>query len=78
MEWISVKDKKPLFGIKYRYIFLNGKGEVTMGYAYDPEEGWDTGAEKTIWISDLDRQTNEIASHWMPLPLPPEIENGMD
>jgi len=76
MEWISVKNRRPLFGIQHRYLFLNGKKEVTLGYAYaDDENGlgvWDTGSEASIWINDFDRQTNEIVTHWMPLPAPPK------
>ncbi len=71
MEWINVKEGMPLFGIAHRYLFVNGKGEVTFGYAYDPAEGWDTGHDHSIWISDMDRVTNEVATHWMPLPEPP-------
>ena len=76
MKWIKVKDQEPLLGCRYRYLFINGKGEVTYGYAYsDDEVGggvWDTGSENSIWINDMDRQTNEIATHWMPLPEPPK------
>lgn len=70
MEWISVKDRLPQLGIQYRYLFTNGKGEVTFGYAYDPKEGCDTGNSHSIWINDHDRCTNEVATHWMPLPEP--------
>ena len=68
MEWISIKDKLPKLGIKYRYLFFNGKKDVTFGYAYDwpPEDEW------RIWINDMDNETNEIATHWMPLPKPPK------
>jgi len=24
-----------------------------------------------IWINDMNRESNEIATHWMPLPNPP-------
>lgn len=72
MEWVSVKETLPEFGIKHRYLFINGKTEVTYGYAYDPKEGWDTGYVDTICIADMDRVTNEVATHWMPLPEPPK------
>lgn len=79
MEWIKVKDKKPQLGIRHRYLFVNGKGEVTYGYAYrDDEEGsgsWETGNDTSIWINDMDRETNEIATHWMQLP---EAPNDLD
>lgn len=55
-------------------LFINGKREVTYGYAYPIEEGWDTGSDGSIWINDFDRQTNEVATHWMPLPDSPKIE----
>ncbi len=77
MDWVNVEDKLPKFGVKYRYLFVNGKKEVTLGWAYDPLEGWDSGHKHLIWISDCDRQTNEVATHWMPLPNPPE-QNGLD
>lgn len=70
--WISVKDRLPKFGVSNCYLFFNGKKEVTYGYAYPIEEGWDTGNEGSIWISDMDRQTNEVATHWMELPQPPQ------
>lgn len=76
MEWIKVKDQKPKLGIKYRYLFLNGKGEVTYGYAYSDNEcgsgKWDTGNDYSIWINDIDRETNEVATHWMNLPNYPQ------
>lgn len=75
MEWIKVKDRLPKCGIGYRYLFVNGKGEVTFGYAYDPAEGWDTGNDASIWIADHDRVTNEVATHWMPLPEAPSDQD---
>lgn len=66
MKWINVKDRLPDFGCKYRYLFVNGKNEVTYGYAENIED------EERIWIHDLDRDTLEIGLYWMPLPLPPE------
>lgn len=72
MEWISIKDIKPPSGIKNKALFVNGKKEVTYGYAYPLEEGWDTGNESSVWINDFDRETNEVATHWMPLPEPPK------
>lgn len=79
MKWISVKDKLPEFGIKHRYLFINGKGKVTYGYAYPTEEWvhgiWKTYSAPSIWINDMDRETNEIATHWMPLPKPPPDES---
>jgi|HubBroStandDraft_2_1064218.scaffolds.fasta_scaffold190612_2 hypothetical protein len=79
MEWISVKDRKPKLGIQNRYLFVNGKGEVTFGYAYSDEDAgtgkWLTDNENSIWINDMDRETNETATHWMELPKAPD---GMD
>jgi len=72
MEWIKCSDKLPEFGISTRYLFLNGKKEVTLGYAYPISEGWDTGNSNSIWINDMDRQTNEVATHWMDLPQVPK------
>lgn len=68
MEWISVKDEKPKIGQQFRYLFMNGKNEITYGYAFDIED------EERVWINDMDRETNEIATHWMSLPLPPKDE----
>lgn len=51
---------------------------VTFVYAYgDDESGigtWETGREESIWINDMDRETNEVATHWMPLPSPPVFD----
>jgi len=65
MKWISVKDQKPDTLHQTRYLFVNGKKEVTYGYVFDIED------EERVWINDMDRETNEIATHWMPLPTPP-------
>lgn len=65
-EWISVKDKKPDLYHETRYLFVNGKREVTYGYAFDIED------DERVWINDMNRETNEIATHWMPLPRPPK------
>lgn len=70
MTWISVKDKKPKLGIRYRYLFVNGKKDVTFGYAYD----WDLENDEYLWINDMDNETNEIARYWMTLP---ELPNEM-
>ena len=67
MEWINVKDKKPNLGINHKYLFFNGKKEVTYGYAYE----WNIENENYVWINDMDRETNEIATHYMELPHPP-------
>ena len=69
-DWISVKDQRPELGVKYRYLFINGKKEVTYGYAWD----WEKESDEYVWINDMDRQTNEIASDWQPLPKPNEKE----
>ncbi len=70
--WIKVSDRLPPFGINTRLLFVNGKNEVTYGYAYPIEDGWDTGSKDTIWINDMDRETNEVATYWMTLPALPE------
>jgi hypothetical protein len=68
MKWIKCEDQTPKLGIKYRYLFINGKGDVTYGYAYD----WEKESDRYVCINDMDRETNEIATHWMPLPEKPE------
>lgn len=73
--WISVKERLPELGIRHTYLFVNGKGNVTYGYAYDNKDGSDLYASEdkhSIWINDMDSETNEVATHWMPLPKPPE------
>jgi len=69
-EWISILEKLPK--ANNRYLFLNGKREVTFGYMYPLEEGWDTGIEGRVWINDFESGTNEIASHYMELPEAPK------
>jgi hypothetical protein len=66
-EWIKVKDKKPQLGRNHLYLFVNGKRDVTFGYAFDFED------ENRVWINDMERETNEIATHWMELPALPEL-----
>jgi Protein of unknown function (DUF551) len=63
MPWTKVSDKMPELGIAHRYLFVNGKGEVTFGYGYD----WDNDGTY-VWIHDIDRDTNETATHWMYIP----------
>ena len=65
-EWINCKKEHPKIGIRHKYLFVNGKREVTYGYCFDID---DAGF---VWICDEDRQTNEIASHFMNLPEPPK------
>lgn len=67
MEWIKCIDRMPELGIQHKYIFLNGKKEVTYGYAYE----WEKESNRYVLINDMDRETNEIATAWMPLPNPP-------
>lgn len=63
MKWISVKDQKP--PLNKLLVFFNGKREITLGTCFDIED------EYRAWISDDVRVTNEIATHWIPLPEPP-------
>lgn len=44
------------------------------GYAYD----WELENENYVWINDMDRETNEIATQWMPLPEPPKESNCLE
>jgi hypothetical protein len=67
MKWIKVEDRFPELGIQHRYLFINGKGEVTFGYAHD----WEKESDRYVWINDIDRQSNEVATYWMPLPEKP-------
>lgn len=67
MKWISVVDKFP--PQKQNLLFINGKKEITIGSCFDYED------ERRVWILDELRVTNEIATHWMPLP---ELPNEMD
>lgn len=67
-KWVSIKDLKPKLGPLHNYLFFNGKKEITYGYAHD----WEFEDERYIWINDMDSETNEIATHWMPLPEPPK------
>ncbi len=71
MEWVKCSERQPPLGIKYRLLFVNGKGEVTFGYAY---EDWPKEENGSIWINDMDSETNEVAIFWMPLPEPPRSE----
>lgn len=64
-DWTSIKDKLPSIGNNHKYLFFNGKKEVTYGYAFGIED------ERRIWINDMGRETNEVATHWMELPKPP-------
>ncbi len=68
MEWVKCSDESPPLGIKNKLLFINGKNEVTYGYAYD----WEKESDRYVWINDMDRETNEIATAWMPLPNPPK------
>lgn len=64
MEWISVKNKRP--PVHCLLFLFNGKKEVTYGSVYD----WEIESDEYVWINDMDRETNETATHWMPMILP--------
>ena len=67
MTWIKVKNQLP--PKQKLLLFINGKKEITLGSCFDYED------ERRVWIMDELRVTNEIATHWMPLP---ELPNDMD
>lgn len=66
MQWIKCSDRLPLTGVNHCNLFVNGKHEVTFGYAFDID------SEGTVWINDMERATNEVAIYWMPLPEAPK------
>lgn len=72
-EWICVKNQLP--PINSEIILYNGKKEVVFGI-YKPEsppvENWAT--DDSIWIYDNCNVNIGTATHWMPLPLPPQDE----
>lgn len=65
MEWIKCSERLPEIS-QNRKLFVNGKGEVTFGYVFDID------SQGTVWIVDLDRESNEVAKYWMPLPESPK------
>lgn len=71
-EWIKITNGIPLFGPTNCCLFFTGKKEVTYGYAYDPKEGFSTEGDTIVWIHDMGRDTNEVATHWMSLPGAPK------
>lgn len=68
--WISVKDLLP--PIREVVLFFNGKREVRYGF-FNPEaapvNNWAT--DNSIWVDDLSYDEIGTATHWMPLPAPP-------
>lgn len=70
-DWISVEDRLP--PINECLLFFNGKKEVRFGF-FRPEpfpvDNW--ASENAIWMNDLSYSEIGVATHWMPLPNPPE------
>lgn len=60
MNWISVKDRLPNF--EQTVLAYSGE-ELGIGFAYLDGDG--------KWYGDCGDVT-----HWMPLPAPPEVEDG--
>lgn len=68
MKWISVEDQKPSITEEYIVFAVNGTATiVTCIEFYDGV--FQTEEDGAIW--------NEMVTHWMPLPEPPnELNKG--
>ena len=74
-EWISVKDRLP--PLRENVLFYNGKREIRFGFFSPdppPVDNWAT--ESSIWVNDLSYDEIGTATHWMPLPAPPECKEN--
>lgn len=69
MEWISVKDKLP--EKEKNVLYCDIETEIYLGMLID-------GMDKEIYWSHYDYLEDHDITHWMPLPNPPEKQNGMD
>ncbi len=70
-EWISVKDRLPEYNKKF--LFINGKNEVSVGQMMPYQDGMDIWAsENGIYFNDSILCEWAVCKFWMPLPLPPK------
>ena len=65
-DWIPVSERLPEDG--GIFLVCTGSGAVLL-QTYNTDKGWSAfGKDPVYW--------NNINTHWMPLPEPPENENG--
>ena len=71
MKWISVKDRLPEEG---RKVVAAGHGGAAVCYF---NKGWELADGVDVLGADgrYSVECDFIATHWMPLPEPPEADN---
>lgn len=59
-QWVNIKDRTPEDGTRDEFLICDARGRVRMSdWCYDDQIGW------CFWY-------DSEATHWMPLPAPPE------
>jgi hypothetical protein len=71
--WISVRDRLPEY--VHEVLFVNGKGNVSVGHRLAYEKGCDEWASPySIYFNDSIEQEYAVCKYWMPLPDAPNVE----
>ena len=66
-EWISVSESLPQ--VVYTQLLLLSSGEISTGYLSKRKP-------KVRWTIHNEEENDVEVTHWMPIPKPPEVNDG--